>query len=265
MRGEGVDLENQKMNKVEGMWILNGYLLKNANGKMVRHVKLLEVGPEGKPRRARVLRKTAPELTRTQYYEQFLYTDRTGNFRNASKEEKDAMKFGEITLIKRPETHECSAVNRYCIPRRGGFGEIFPCMLCENWAHMGCSYGVEGGRVCTSHVAALDSGEGLAVIISDPSHRLEGTILRPTRKFGTASTTRKKRGNNQQESEIAEHAGLWEQIALYKSIWLAAGLAYEIGNEETAIKMKDATRGTVERITLVSGRQHFPIRGPLRR
>eukprot|EP00971_Amphidinium_carterae_P143467 2842512-Amphidinium_carterae.3 len=99
------------------------------------------------------------------------------------------MKIGEITLIKRPEPYECSAVNRYCVPCGAGFGELFPCMLCENWTHMGCSYGVEGGRVCASHVALLDSGEGLAVIISDPLHRLEGTILRPTRKFGVSSAT----------------------------------------------------------------------------
>eukprot|EP00971_Amphidinium_carterae_P143466 2842512-Amphidinium_carterae.2 len=43
MGTEGVDLEKRKMNKVDGMWIFNGYLLKDSNEKMVRHVKLLEV------------------------------------------------------------------------------------------------------------------------------------------------------------------------------------------------------------------------------
>eukprot|EP00971_Amphidinium_carterae_P067275 1331599-Amphidinium_carterae.1 len=60
MKNEGVDLENRKVNTVEGMWILNGYTMK-VYGRMVRHVKLLEVGPEGKPRRASMLRKADPE------------------------------------------------------------------------------------------------------------------------------------------------------------------------------------------------------------
>eukprot|EP00971_Amphidinium_carterae_P318602 6332982-Amphidinium_carterae.1 len=118
------------------------------------------------------------------YFEQLLYTDRHGRFKNHSQEEKDAIEIGGIKVTMRPESYECSAANRYCVPCGGGFGQIFPCMLCDNWAHMGCSYGVQGGRVCASHVAVLDSGEGLAVITSDPSHRLVGTILKPTRKYG---------------------------------------------------------------------------------
>eukprot|EP00971_Amphidinium_carterae_P342459 6481766-Amphidinium_carterae.1 len=98
-------------------------------------------------------------VTHVQYFEQLLYTDKNGNFKNLSQQEKDDMKIGEITLIQRPEPTECSARTRHCVPCGGGFGEIFPCMLCDNWAHMGCSYGVEGGRVCASHVAVLDSGE----------------------------------------------------------------------------------------------------------
>eukprot|EP00971_Amphidinium_carterae_P076903 1519101-Amphidinium_carterae.1 len=51
-----------------------------------------------------------------------------------------------IHVIDRPSRADCSAHGRYCVPCGGSSGEVFPCMICENWAHMGCSYGVEGGR-----------------------------------------------------------------------------------------------------------------------
>eukprot|EP00971_Amphidinium_carterae_P069821 1381685-Amphidinium_carterae.1 len=69
------------------------------------------------------------------------------------------MRVDNLTLVMRQEEQECSAFNRYCAPYGASSGELFPCMLCENWTHMGCSYGAEGGRVCASHVAVLDSGE----------------------------------------------------------------------------------------------------------
>eukprot|EP00971_Amphidinium_carterae_P231429 4592712-Amphidinium_carterae.1 len=77
---------------------------------------------------------------------------------------------------------------------------------------MGCSYGVEGGRVCASHVAVLDAEEGVAVIISDPTDRLVGTIVRPTRWFGNASTAKRSRPSktNRGENNATEHARRWE-------------------------------------------------------
>eukprot|EP00971_Amphidinium_carterae_P164080 3252827-Amphidinium_carterae.5 len=62
---EGVDVENNAMNRVTGMWILNGYVMKGEDNQMVRHLKTLEVGPEGPPRRASVLRKA--DRTRFNY------------------------------------------------------------------------------------------------------------------------------------------------------------------------------------------------------
>eukprot|EP00971_Amphidinium_carterae_P206601 4099400-Amphidinium_carterae.1 len=63
---------------------------------------------------------------------------------------------------------------------------------------MGCSYGVEGGRVCASHVAVLDAALGLAMIMTDPTERLCGTLLRLTAIFGQTSSAPKKHkmGNN---------------------------------------------------------------------
>eukprot|EP00971_Amphidinium_carterae_P163827 3248114-Amphidinium_carterae.3 len=159
-----------------------------------------------------------------------------------------------IHLACGPRRADSSALGsldgRHCIPCGGGFGEIFPCVLCENWAHMGCSYRVEGGRVCASHVAVLDAAQGLAVIVSDPSGRLEGTILRPTAVFGKATSKPKKsRVGNNWESRDTEGQRFWELIAMYKAIWLAAGLAYDHGQEATGVEMLKNERGSVERIT----------------
>eukprot|EP00971_Amphidinium_carterae_P090860 1798464-Amphidinium_carterae.2 len=93
--GEGVDVENKALNVVEGMWILNGYFLKGDDGNVVRHLKILEVGPEGPPRRASLVRKADParfnhpkwngspeclKIGLAEYYVQFLYMNRNGKF-----------------------------------------------------------------------------------------------------------------------------------------------------------------------------------------
>eukprot|EP00971_Amphidinium_carterae_P128028 2536012-Amphidinium_carterae.1 len=132
---------------------------------------------------------------------------------------------------------------------------------------MGCSYGVEGGRVCASHVAVLDAEEGIALIISDPTDRLVGTILRPTRLFGNASTARRPRPSktNRGENNETEHARRWELYALYKSIWLAAGLRYDPRCEETDVQMGNSIRGWVERLTPVDGQAHQEPGGDDRR
>eukprot|EP00971_Amphidinium_carterae_P223942 4443714-Amphidinium_carterae.1 len=131
---------------------------------------------------------------------------------------------------------------------------------------MGCSYGVEGGRVCASHVAVLDAAQGLAVIVSDPSGRLEGTILRPTAIYGKATSKPKKsRVGNNWESRDTEGQRFWEMIALYKAIWLAAGLAYDHGQEATGIEMVKNDRGFVERITPYGTKPFLPAGTALRR
>eukprot|EP00971_Amphidinium_carterae_P060966 1206711-Amphidinium_carterae.1 len=51
LQSEGVDVDNQTVNSVEGLWVLNAYAW-TADGVRERQVKLLEVGREGAPRRA---------------------------------------------------------------------------------------------------------------------------------------------------------------------------------------------------------------------
>eukprot|EP00971_Amphidinium_carterae_P112859 2234972-Amphidinium_carterae.1 len=194
LQAEGVDVDNQTINPVQGLWVLNAYA-RSANDMRERQIKLLEVGPEGAPRRASLLRRANPDrfnhpkwngspecltICWSEYHDQFLYRDEDGAQPRVSDDEIRRYNEAGIQVMNRPRKEDCSAYDRYCVPCGGSSGEIFPCMICENWAHMGCSYGVEGGRVCASHVAVLDAALGLAILMTDPTDRLCGTLLRPT-------------------------------------------------------------------------------------
>eukprot|EP00971_Amphidinium_carterae_P116364 2304873-Amphidinium_carterae.2 len=273
---EGVDVENTALNLIEGLWVLTGYTLRDTEGNVTRHRKIVEVGVEGPPRRASLVRKDDPgrfyhdkwngspeclKISHREFRMQYWYKDKNGHFEEVTDPEMlHELKLGDIRLADLPTVQDCSAADRICGPCGGTYGQLFPCMLCENWAHMGCSYGVEGGRVCASHVAVLGAEEGIAVIISDPTDRLVGTIVRPTRLFGNASTAKRQRPSkaNRGENNFTEHARRWELYAMYKSIWLAAGLKYEPRNEETGIEMQPSDRGWVERLSPASGQAHQP-------
>eukprot|EP00971_Amphidinium_carterae_P273942 5437018-Amphidinium_carterae.1 len=89
------------------------------------------------------------------------------------------------------------------------------------------------------------------MIVSDPTERLVGTIVRPTRLYGKASSGKRHRPSksNRGENNVTEHARCWELYAMYKSIWLAAGLQHEARNEETGVELQNNDRGMVERLT----------------
>eukprot|EP00971_Amphidinium_carterae_P308192 6124787-Amphidinium_carterae.1 len=48
-------------------------------------------------------------------------------------------------------------------------------------------------------------------------------------------------------------AAMWEHVAMLKSIWLAAGLEYRTGCEQTNINFVEEPRGCIERITEARG------------
>eukprot|EP00971_Amphidinium_carterae_P107269 2125105-Amphidinium_carterae.1 len=95
--------------------------------------------------------------------------------------------------------------------------------------------------------------------MSDPTERLVGTIVRPTAIFGTTTSTPKKHkmGNNWVTRDT-EGQRYWELIAMFKSIWLAAGLEYDHGRESTGVPMIKNDRGYVERITPHGNFQYTP-------
>eukprot|EP00971_Amphidinium_carterae_P340825 6479319-Amphidinium_carterae.1 len=159
---EGVDVENNALNMVAGRWVLTGYTLKDENGNVTRLRKIVEVGAEGPPRRASLMRREDPgrfhhdkwngspeclTISHKEFRAQYWYKDKDGHFdRVTAPEVLDQLKLGTFYLSDQPTVQDCRAADRLCGPCGGTYGQLFPCMLCENWTHMGCSYGVEGGR-----------------------------------------------------------------------------------------------------------------------
>eukprot|EP00971_Amphidinium_carterae_P215565 4278784-Amphidinium_carterae.2 len=130
---EGVSVERRTVSQVDGMWILNSYTTKadsKTDQRMVRHVKLLEVGAEGTPRRASLLRKHAPDrfqdkrwngspsclqITREEYLEQFLYTV-GGRYKDMTDEHMAQECVGDIGLCEIPWEADCTAKEKNCGP-----------------------------------------------------------------------------------------------------------------------------------------------------
>eukprot|EP00971_Amphidinium_carterae_P314155 6244629-Amphidinium_carterae.1 len=59
---EGVNLQEKTVSSVDGLWILNSHTTRadQNDQRIVRRVRLLEVGVEGNARRASLLRKNDP-------------------------------------------------------------------------------------------------------------------------------------------------------------------------------------------------------------
>eukprot|EP00971_Amphidinium_carterae_P252986 5022591-Amphidinium_carterae.1 len=159
---------------------------------------------------------------------------------------------------------ERTAAGKHCGPCGGTYGLLYPCMLCTNWTHIACAYSAEGGLICASHVAVLDCSEGLMVVISDPGKRMNGVILRPTKKLQHIDTLNVRRRKGSVLGPPPSRAAHWEQLAMFKSIWLAAGMKYTRGAEITNVKAEDNLRGSVERIHPVGKHTGLGI-SPLKR
>eukprot|EP00971_Amphidinium_carterae_P336563 6472990-Amphidinium_carterae.1 len=252
------------MTSVDGMWILNSHVIKNETRDqgVVRRVRLLEVGLEGAVRRASALRRENPtrfknrcwngsptclHISREDFLEQFLYTEWKG-FQNMTEDQVADHAVGEVCPCEGPRKGHCTASGKSCGPCGGTYGLLYPCMLCTNWTHIACAYSAEGGLICASHVAVLDCSEGLMVVISDPGKRMIGTILRPTKKLQHIETLNTRRRSGSVMGPPPSKAAHWEQLAMFKSIWMAAGMQYTKGAEVTGVKSQDNRRGHVERI-----------------
>eukprot|EP00971_Amphidinium_carterae_P082408 1629154-Amphidinium_carterae.1 len=60
------------------------------------------------------------------------------------------------------------------------------------------------------------------VVISDPGKRMNGVILRPTKKLQHVDTLNVRRRKGSVMGPPPSKAAHWEQLAMFKSIWLAA-------------------------------------------
>eukprot|EP00971_Amphidinium_carterae_P265224 5261080-Amphidinium_carterae.1 len=259
---EGVRLLEKTVTTVDGLWILNSHATK-VNERIVRRVRLLEVGAEGAVRRANQLRKEKPSrfsdkrwngsptclhIDTEEFLEKFLYTEWEG-FRGMTENQIEDRRVGDVCPCESPwRDSDRTAAGKHCGPCGGTYGLLYPCMLCTNWTHNACAYSAEGGLICASHVAVLDCSEGLMVVISDPGRRMNGTILRPTKKLQHIDTLNTRRRRGSVLGPPPSRAAHWEQLAMFKSIWLAAGLKYKKGAEITNVKSEENQRGLVERI-----------------
>ena len=82
-----------------------------------------------------------------------LYPDWDGE-RPPLEEKEPRWKF-KFTAFKR-DCALCPGVKCY---------RLLPCVACENWVHLECSYGVPEGRLCAAHCQILDPRKG--VVVSD--------------------------------------------------------------------------------------------------
>eukprot|EP00971_Amphidinium_carterae_P211883 4204685-Amphidinium_carterae.2 len=143
---EGVDVTNHALNRVEGLWVLTGYALKEAEGVVRRYRKIVEVGAEGAPRRASLVRKEDPArfqhdkwngspecltISHQEFRDQFWYKDRNGHFGGVNDPELLEETLGDLRLEDQPTLQDCQAQDRVCRPCGGAYGQLFPCMLCE--------------------------------------------------------------------------------------------------------------------------------------
>eukprot|EP00971_Amphidinium_carterae_P215566 4278784-Amphidinium_carterae.3 len=97
------------------------------------------------------------------------------------------------------------------------------------------------------------------VVISDPGKRLNGTILRPTKRLTNPMDLSRRRRKGSLQAPPPSRAAIWEQIAMFKAIWLAAGLEYRKGAEQSGVHAEDGHRGCMERITTVGQRQGLGV------
>eukprot|EP00971_Amphidinium_carterae_P123185 2439184-Amphidinium_carterae.1 len=97
------------------------------------------------------------------------------------------------------------------------------------------------------------------VVISDPGKRMNGTILRPTKRLPNQDALNRRRKRGSLQAPPPSHAAQWEQLAMFKSIWLAAGLEYAKGAEKTGVTSEDSRRGCIERITTDGQRKGLGI------
>eukprot|EP00971_Amphidinium_carterae_P216058 4288543-Amphidinium_carterae.1 len=88
---------------------------------------------------------------------------------------------------------------------------------------------------------------------------MNGTILRPTKRLPNQEAMNKRRRRGTLHAPPPSHAARWEELAMFKSIWLAAGLEYVKGAEKTHITADDQPRGCIERINTVGQRQGLGI------
>ena len=123
---------------------------------------------------------------------------------------------------------------------------LLPCVACENWVHLECSYGVPEGRLCASHCQILDPRKG--VVVSDfQCSKNEVRCLVPWRPW-----IKKYRREwwDSRYKRMREMHELLPNLALEKHAIVGAGLPWKrIYGSSTGIRPEQKQRGEVSDTT----------------
>ena len=119
---------------------------------------------------------------------------------------------------------------------------LLPCVACENWVHLECSYGIPEGRLCASHCQILDPLRG--VVVSDfQCAKSEVRCLVPWRPW-----IKKYRREwwDSRKKRMREMHDLLPNVALEKHAIVGAGLTWKrIYGSSTGIRPEQKQPGDV--------------------
>ena len=119
---------------------------------------------------------------------------------------------------------------------------LLPCVACENWVHLECSYGVPEGRLCASHCQILDPRKG--VVVSDfQCGKNEVRCLVPWRPW-----LKKYRREwwDHRNKRMREMHDMLPNVALEKHAIVGAGLTWKrIHGSSTGIRPEQKQPGDI--------------------
>ena len=119
---------------------------------------------------------------------------------------------------------------------------LLPCVACENWVHLECSYGIPEGRLCAAHCQILDPRKG--VVVSDfQCAKNELRCLVPWRPW-----VKKYRREwwDHRNKRMREMHDLLPNVALEKHAITGAGLTWKrIHGSSTGIRPEQKQPGEV--------------------
>ena len=119
---------------------------------------------------------------------------------------------------------------------------LLPCVACENWVHLECSYGIPEGRLCASHCQILDPRKG--VVVSDfQCGKNEVRCLVPWRPWIKKS---RREWWDHRNKRMREMHDLLPNVALEKHAIMGAGLTWKrIHGSSTGIRPEQKQPGEV--------------------
>ena len=123
---------------------------------------------------------------------------------------------------------------------------LLPCVACEHWVHLECSYGIPEGRLCASHCQILDPLRG--VVVTDfQCGKNEVRCLVPWRPW--IKKYRREWWDNRKK-RMREMHDLLPNVALEKHAIVGAGLTWKrIFGSSTGVRPEQKQPGDIPETT----------------